>query len=160
MKKEHVLIAYMLIGLGMYFLIKQLNLDLFSNFYSYTTIIIIVGISFILHSYTVKEYNNLFSGIIISGFGIHLHGIENYAFWFNHWSMYVLIIGIAFIVRYLKTKSGLLTGIILISFALFMIFSIKIPSSLHWIYGIIGFVETFWPVALIILGIYLLKFKK
>src|SRR5690625_4129157 len=128
MKKQNIFVAYLLIGFGIYFLMKQLHLSFFENFYTWSTFLIIIGIAFLLHSYSHREYNNIFSGVFLLGLGIHFHGLENYEFWLNHWSVYPLIIGIAFLIRYLKTKQGLLPGAILVGIALFMIFSIKLPE--------------------------------
>lgn len=160
MRKQNIFVAYILIGTGIYFLIRQLNLSLFENFYSWSTFLMIVGISFLLYSFSTKELENLFVGILLFGLGIHFHGLENYHFWFDHWSVYSLIIGIAFLGRFFYTRKGLLQAIIFISIALLMIFSITLPAWFEWIYGIIDFLETFWPVALILFGFYLLKFKK
>lgn len=160
MKNQNILIAYILIGSGIYFLIKQLDLLLFSNFYSWSTFLMIIGISFLIYSFKINELQFIFVGVLLLGFGIHFHGLENYSFWFDHWSIYALIIGLAFLIRFFYTKTGLLQAIILLSIALFVIFSINLPSSFQWIYQVIEFLETFWPVALILFGIYLLKFKR
>lgn len=160
MKKQNIFTAYLLIGLGVYFLIKQLNLPIFSSFYDWSTIIIIIGIALVAYSYSLKDYQYIFPGVIILGFGIHFHGLENYDFWIEHWSVYPLIVGIAFIIRFLKVKKGLIPGIGLIVFSLFMLYSFNTPNSVTWIYRTIEFIETFWPIVLIVLGISLLRLKK
>ncbi|MEI3605848.1 DUF5668 domain-containing protein [Pseudogracilibacillus sp. SE30717A] len=160
MKKQHALSAYILIGIGIYYLIKQLNLSWFENFYSWPTFLIIIGIAFLIHSYSNNEYNNLFIGVLLLGLGIHFHGLENYSFWLDHWSAYALIVGIAFFIKFLKTKTGLIPSVVLIGVSLLMIFSVTLPEWFQWIYGVAEFIETFWPVALIVIGVYLLKFKK
>lgn len=160
MKKQHAFTAYILIGLGIYFLILQLNLELFRSFYSWPTFLIIIGIAFLLHSYSAREYQHIFTGTLLLGLGIHFHGLENYSFWFDHWSAYALIVGVAFLVRFTKTKRGLLPAAILIGIALLMIFSVSLPEWFKWINDIAVFIETFWPVALIVLGVYFLLYKK
>lgn len=160
MKKQHAFAAYILIGIGIYFLIRQLNLALFANFYSWPTFLIIIGIAFLIHSYSAKEFQNIFTGVLLLGLGIHFHGLENYSFWLDHWAVYALIVGVAFLFRFLKTRSGLIPGVVLIGIALLMIFSVTLPEWFQWIYGVADFLETFWPVALIVVGIYLLRFKK
>lgn len=159
MKKQNILIAYILIGIGIYFLIRQLNLALFENFYTWSTFLIIVGVSFLIYSFSTKELNNIFIGILLLGLGIHFHGVENYYFWFDHWSIYSLIVGIAFLGRFFYTKKGLIHALIFIGIACLMIFSITLPTWFQWIYGVIQFLEAFWPVALIAVGIYILIFK-
>lgn len=159
LKKRNSFIAFLLIGIGIYFLIKQLDLAFFKPFVGWPTIIAIVGISFLLHSYTSKEKHNIFVGVLLLGLGIHLHGLQNYLFWYDHWSIYTLIVGLAYLVLFFKTRKGLMPSLILIGLSLIMIFSISLPDSFKPIYGIIDFIETFWPIILIILGVYFLRKK-
>ena len=133
MKKQHTFTAYILIGIGVYFLIRQLDLPIFDNFYSWPTFLMIFGVAFLIHSYSTKEYNNIFTGVLLLGLGIHFHGLENYDFWFDHWSVFALIVGLAFLARFLKTKKGLIPATILIGIALLMIFSVTLPEWFHWI---------------------------
>lgn len=160
MKKQNAFTAYILIGIGSYFLLEQLNLPFLSNLYSWPTLLMIVGIAILLHSYTTKDFQNLFSGVVILGLGIHFHGLMNYSFWIDHWAVYLLIIGLAFIVRFIPTKNGLLIGILLIGISIIMIFSLSVPDWFHWIFTITNTLEKFWPVVIIALGIYLLRKKK
>lgn len=154
MKRNNSFIAYIFIGLGIYFLLQQFNIPILNNFYAWPTIVIIIGVSLLLHSFSNQDYEALFSGTIMLGVGIHFHGLKNYPNWINHWAIYLLIIGIAFFVRYLKTKKGFLTGIILIGIALLFIFPIKI-TQLEWIKS----TEVIWPLAIILIGVYLLRKK-
>src|SRR5699024_990788 len=136
MKKGHLLTAYILIGLGSYFLIKQLHLSLFSSFYGWPTILIIIGISFLLHSYVVNDNGHLFAGVLLIGSGVHLHGLENYAFWYDHWSVYMLIVGLAYIALFFKSKKGLIPALILLSISLIMILSMTLPAWIRGVYGL------------------------
>lgn len=160
MKKKNAFSAYLLIGIGVYFLLRQLKIPILTDFYSWQTLLIIVGLALLIHSYTSKNYQNLFTGTIVLGLGIHFHGVAHYSFWIDHWAVYLLIVGIAFIVRYVNTKSGLFPGVLLIAFAIIMIFSIQLPIWFDWIYIVINFIEKFWPILLIVLGVYLLTKKK
>lgn len=160
MKKKHTFSGFLLIGIGLYFLLRQLELPIITDFYSWPTLLIIIGLAFLIHSYTSKDYQNLFSGTIILGLGIHFHGVNHYSFWIDNWGVYLLIVGIAFIVRFLKTKKGLVPGIILIGLSLIVIFAVNLPPYLNWIYPILELLERFWPIVLIGLGIYYLKRKK
>ncbi|WP_067727261.1 LiaI-LiaF-like domain-containing protein [Oceanobacillus damuensis] len=157
MKKQNSLLAYLLIGIGIYFLLRELKIPILTDFYSWQTLLIIIGLSLLIHSYTSKGYQNLFGGTIILGIGIHLHGVQHYSFWIDHWAVFLLIIGLAFIVRYSKTKNGLLPGLFLVALAVLMIFSINLPDYLDWIYEIVDVLESFWPIALILVGIYFLR---
>ncbi|MBM7572004.1 LiaI-LiaF-like domain-containing protein [Aquibacillus albus] len=160
MRKQNAFIGYLLIGIGAFYLFRQLQLPIFTNFYSWPTLLIIIGISFLLHSYGAKEYGNLFPGAILLGLGLHFHSVNHYSFWINHWGMYPLIIGIAFLLSYSKTRSGLIPGLILLFISLFAIFVTDKPEWFGWINEIVLLATNFWPIILIIGGGYFLLKKK
>lgn len=159
MKKQNILTAYILIGIGVYFLSKQFDIPFLTPFYGWPTLLMIVGVALLLHSFRTKDGQNIFMGVIILGLGIQFHGQHNYAFWSDHWAIYILIIGIAFIIRAFWTKEGVLTGIILTLLASMFIFSWSLP---HWLASplqSLQHIHTLWPIVIIILGIYLLTKK-
>ncbi|SDQ45800.1 hypothetical protein SAMN05216232_1674 [Virgibacillus subterraneus] len=160
MKRQNSFVAYILIGIGVYFLLRELRIPIITDFYSWPTFLIIIGLALLIHSYTSKDYQHLFSGTIVLGLGIHFHGIEHYAFWIDHWAVYPMIVGIAFIIRSLRTKKGFLTGLIFTGTSILFMFSVKLPPTFNWIYDVTAFLEKFWPVILIGIGIYWLKKKK
>src|SRR5699024_1740277 len=160
MKKHNAFTAYILIGLGIYFLIQQLDLQMFDKFYSWLTFLIIIGISFLINSFSASEYEHIFIGVLLLVLSIHFLVLENYDYLLNHWTIYALIVGIAILARLFKTKKGFVPGIILIGLSLLMIFSVTLPKGFVWLYGVQDYLATYWPVVLICLGIYLLKFIK
>ncbi len=157
MKKQNALFAYILIGIGLFFLFRELRLPIFTNFYSWQTFLIIIGAAILIHSYRSKSYENIFIGVLILGVGIHLHGVENYSFWIDHWAIYFIIIGLAFLLRGMKTKSGLLAGVIFLAVGGVLIYSQKFSAYFTWVYDVFAFLERFWPIVLIIAGIILLR---
>ncbi|ARI76908.1 LiaI-LiaF-like domain-containing protein [Halobacillus mangrovi] len=157
MKKQNSLTGFLLVGLGLYFLIRQFNIPFLSQFYSWPTLLIIVGVAFLLHSYLTKDYANIFTGALLLGFGIHFHGLNHFPFWIDHWSVYLLIIGIAILLRYQKTKSGLIPALILVGLGLFALLVPTTPSWFTSIQMIFQWIERFWPVVLILFGFYMLK---
>nr|WP_010531143.1 DUF5668 domain-containing protein [Lentibacillus jeotgali] len=159
MKRQHSFAAYLLIGIGVYFLLRELKVPIVTDFYSWTTLLIIIGIALLIHSYTSRDYQHLLSGTIVLGLGIHFHGLNHYTFWIDHWAVYPLIAGIAFIVRGLRTKSGVFTGIIMTAISILLMFSVQLPAPLDWIYDLTSLLEQFWPLILIGIGIYWLKKK-
>src|SRR5699024_8385066 len=160
MKSPNTFIAYILIGIGTYFLLKEMNIPVLANFYSWPTLLMIIGLILLIHSYKARDYQHLLTGTILFGFGLHFHGLEHYAFWIDHWAIYPFIVGVGFLIRWLKTKEGLWVGILLAGISLMLIFSVQLPSWFHWIYDITALVKNLWPVILIGLGVYLLKKKK
>ncbi|MFD1039542.1 LiaI-LiaF-like domain-containing protein [Virgibacillus byunsanensis] len=160
MKKQNTFAAYILIGIGIYFLLRELRIPIITDFYSWPTLLIIIGLAILIYSYSAKDYQHLFSGTIVLGIGIHFHGLNHYAFWIDHWAVYILIIGIAFFIRYLRTKQGLLPSVILVVISLMMIFSLQLPAWFSWIYVVFDYLDSFWPIILIGVGLYLLKKKR
>lgn len=160
MRKKHTLTAFILIGIGTYFLLKQIQFPIITDFYSWPTLLIIVGVAFLLHSYIAKDYDKLFPGVIILGIGIHNHGLRHYSFWIDHWAIYTIIIGLAFLLRYQKAKAGLFPGLILLVLSFIAIFASNQPGWFYWINELMVLLETFWPLALVLLGAYLLFKKK
>ena len=157
--KQNSLIAYIIIGIGVYFLLRELRLPILTDFYSWQTLLIIIGAAFLISSYRGRNYEQIFTGVLLLGIGVHLHGVEHYNFWINHWAVYLVIIGIAFLLRYFKTKSGLLMGAAFLIAGLLLIFSSQFSAYFHWVHDIFHLIERFWPILLIIFGIYLLKRK-
>lgn len=160
MRGQNSFIGYLLIGVGTFFLLRQLKLPILTDFYSWPTLLIIIGLALTLYSYRAKQYHSLFSGTFILGLGIHFHGINHYSFWIDDWAVYPFLIGVSFIVRSLKTKEGMLIGLIFVTLSLLFIFSIKLPDWFSWVYQMIEYLENYWPIILIIIGIYLLMRKK
>jgi hypothetical protein len=160
LKKQNALLAYILIGVGLFFLLKQLKIPVLTDFYSWQTLLIVVGLALLIHGYSAKHYQNLFSGTVVLGIGIHLHGLAHYSFWIDHWAVYILIVGIAFIIQYTKSKKGLFPGLLLILLSVLLIFSNQLSIQFKWLYDIIHIIERFWPIILIVIGFYLLKKKK
>ncbi|MEN1968311.1 DUF5668 domain-containing protein [Lentibacillus sp. N15] len=160
MKKQHAFAGYLLIGLGAYFFMRELEVPFLSDFNSWPTMLMIIGLALLIHSYSSRDYQHLFTGTLLLGFGIHWHGTSHYDFWVNHWAVYPLIIGIAFVVRSLRTKRGFLLGILLVIVSLLFIFPIQLPKWLNWVYTGQDYMERFWPILIIIIGVYLLRRKK
>src|SRR5699024_1368248 len=133
-RKQNAFAAYILIGIGAYFLLKQMKIPILTDFYSWPTLLIIIGIALLIHSYKARDFQHLFTGTVLFGLGIHFHGLKHYSFWINHWAVYLLIVGAGFLIRSLKTKEGLIPGVILSGVSLILIFSVQLPDWFHWIY--------------------------
>ncbi|GEN85532.1 DUF5668 domain-containing protein [Oceanobacillus sp. FSL W8-0428] len=159
MKRKHSLLAYLCIGVGIFLLLRELRIPFFVDFYSWQSLLIVIGLGVIIHSYTTRTYQNLFIGTLLFGVGIHLHGIKHYSFWVDDWSVYLIIIGLAFIIRYTKTKKGFFSGVFFILTGLLFLFAEQLSIYTSWLEPIILLLERFWPVLLILLGIIMLKRK-
>ncbi|TRM12849.1 hypothetical protein FH966_14685 [Lentibacillus cibarius] len=160
MKRKHSLAAYILISIGLYFLLKDMNFPIFSAFDTWPVLFIIIGFVILIHSYTANDYQHLFSGTIMLGMGIHFYGLRNYTFWIDHWGVYLFIAGAATVVRAARTKKGLILGIALCLGAILSIYSSQLPLQLSWIHDFTAILKAYWPIFLIGVGIFLLQKKK
>lgn len=158
MKRQGIFPGVLLIGVGLIFLLQNYNVPFINSLFSWPSILLIIGLAFLFQAYIGKEYQSIFTGIILVGLGIHFHGLQLFKFWPDHWAMFTLIIGIAFLFRYSKTKQeGLIPGIILL---LISLVAFMYKEFIHIFGSVYGYIENFWPVLLIIAGVYLLFFKK
>lgn len=160
MKKQGVFPGIILIGIGLYFLLDQLHISALKNFYSWPTLLIVIGIAFLAHAYTSREYQSIIPGVILLGIGAHLHLRVMLLFWPNHWAMFTLIIGLAYLLRYQQTKNGLVQGLLLLVLSIIALFYHEVIGWLGWIGSLVGMIEDYWPYGLIAVGLYLLFFKK
>ncbi|PKR79137.1 hypothetical protein CEY16_05130 [Halalkalibacillus sediminis] len=159
MKQQKTFVAILLIGLGLYFLLQQFSIPFLSQFDTWPSILIILGIAFLVNGYANKQHDSVFPGVILLGLGLHFHMLSHADRWIDHWGMYTLIVGLAFLVKAHKTNSGIFPGIILLIISFFAISSVAMPSWFKWFDVIFNTLEQFWPAILIIIGTVLL-FKK
>lgn len=159
MRQQNQLSAFILIGVGLYFLLQQWDLPFLADFSTWPSLFMVLGLSLLIHGYLSRDHDKIFPGTILLGLGIHFHAVSVYPEWVEHWSVYAIIIGIAFLLRYQKTKAGLYPGLILLSLGLFILLSMTNSQFAQSIHQLIDWLEDYWPVGLIVFGIYLL-FKK
>jgi uncharacterized membrane protein YoaK (UPF0700 family) len=158
MKRQNIFLGIVLIGIGVFFLLKQFQLPLIQQLYSWPSLLVILGLAFFLQSLFGKDDGSMFPGIVLLGLGIHFHAVQLFPFWPESWAMYTLIVSIAFLFRYQKTKKdGLSAGVILLMVS---IFGFMYDAYQGWVGSIFTAVETFWPIALIVIGAYLLFRRK
>lgn len=160
MTKQNTLLAYLLIGIGVFFLFRELRLPIFTDFYSWQTLLIIIGTAILIYSYRTKNYKSISIGFIIAGIGIHLHGQANYSFWINHWAVYFIIIGAAYLLRWMKAKSGLLIGVVFLSLGVMLLYTKQFNAYFEWVNDLFVIIERFWPILLIIFGLFLMRKNK
>jgi hypothetical protein len=160
MKKQSVFPGIVLIGIGLYFLIDRFHFPALQVFYSWPTLLIIIGIALLAQAYTSRDYQNIVPGFILTGIGVHFHLLNLLKVWPEHWAIFTLIIGIAFLLRYQQTKTGMLPGLLLLVLSIIALFYQEVIGWLSWVGSIVQFVEQYWPFALIAAGVYLLFIKK
>lgn len=160
MKNQRMIPGMILIGFGVYFYLQQANISLFNEFYTWPTLLIIVGAAFLVQGYYGKDYEAILPGVILVGFGIHFHVVNKFELWPDHLGAFILIIALGFLLRYQKTGNGLFHGVLFLILAGLLLFYDRITSWLGLLENGVAAAWKFWPAALILIGIYLLFFKK
>ncbi len=129
MKKQKIVPAILLIGFGIYFYLQQETNSLFHEFSTWPTLLIIVGVAFLVQGYWGRDYESIFPGVILSGIGVHFHIANKFALWPDHLGAFLLIIALGFFLRYQKTGNGLFYGVLFLILAGVLLFYDKLPAS-------------------------------
>lgn len=160
MKNQRMIPGIILIGFGAYFYLQQSNITLFQQFYTWPTLLMIVGIAFLGQGYWGKDYEAILPGVILAGFGLHFHVVNRLEIWPDHLGSFILIIALGFLLRYQKVGNGLLQGIMFLILAVLLLFYDRIVAWLGLLENGVSLAWQFWPTALILAGLYLLFFKR
>lgn len=160
MKNQRIFPGIILLGFGLYFFWQQTNITLFSEFMTWPTLLMIVGIAFLCQGYSGKDYEAIFPGVILTGFGFHFHVVDKFSIWPDASGALLLFIALGSVLRSQKTGNGLFQGILFLSLAGLIIFYNKILGWFGLLKNNVDAVAQYWPILLIIIGTYLLFFKR
>ncbi|MFT4416507.1 LiaI-LiaF-like domain-containing protein [Fredinandcohnia humi] len=160
MKKNNLFSGIILVGVGCYLLLQQLNIPVLTGFYSWQTLVIILGIAFLIQSYVENNYSSLLPGVILVGFGFHFHVINQLTFWPKQPGTLLFIVGLGLLLTYFKTKNGLPQSILILIISLLFLNYGRFMGWLGFLEGGLSFILTYWPLLLVGIGFYLLFIKK
>lgn len=160
MKKQKYLPGMLLLGFGIYFLLKEFNITAIESFLTWPTILIILGLAFFVQAYKAKEYSLILPAVIMFGFGIHFHIIARLSIWPDHIGVLLLIIALGFILQYQKIGEGIFLGIFFLLFSIVMLFNSSIGTLVEDSPSGMLSLFSYWPVLLIVFGGYYLFMKK
>jgi hypothetical protein len=161
LKNQQIFPGIILIGFGAYFLLQQSGITIFQTFFTWPTLLIIVGTAFLGQGYSANDSEAILPGVILVGFGLHFHFVGNVTFWpNNNIGMLFLIISLGFFLRFQKTSSGLFQAFLFLILAVLLLYYDKIANYLEFVQNGMSLVWKFWPVLLILIGIYFLFKKK
>jgi hypothetical protein len=160
MKAQRIFPGTILIGFGLYFFLQQSNINIFPGFYTWPTLLCIVGLAYLAQAYGGKDHEAILPGVILFGFGLHFHVVNKYQVWPDHIGIFILIIALGFILRARKTNGGMFQGILLLIIAITTLFYDKAISWLGLLESGFSNGLKFWPYVLIAAGVYVLFLKK
>ncbi|KAB7668079.1 LiaI-LiaF-like domain-containing protein [Bacillus sp. B1-b2] len=159
MKTQKWFSGIVLVGFGLYFILKNFSITLFPDFFSWATLLVIVGSAFLFQGYGGKDYGSILPGVILTGFGLHFHLVNKLAIWPDHTGTFILIIALGFILQNQKTGQGMLNGILFLLLAVLLLFYQDILGSLTFLKVSSRTLHTIIPVLFILVGGYYLLSK-
>jgi hypothetical protein len=159
-KNQRIFPGIILIGVGFYFFLQQLNLTVLPEFFTWPTLMLIIGIAFLGQGYIGKDYEAILPGVILFGIGLYFHVLSHYAFWNNQVGAFVLIIGIGCLLRYQKTHSGLFQAVLFLILSIILLYYDKFSSDLGLLQNGVSIIWKFWPIMIIAIGFFLLYKRK
>ncbi|MBN6887892.1 putative membrane protein [Cytobacillus horneckiae] len=160
MKKQRIFPGVVLIGFGLYFLLQQANIESLKPFFTWPTLLLILGLAFLFQAYIGRDYDAILPGVVLAGFGLHFLIVHRLAIWPDHIGIFILIISLGFLLRHLKTGNGLFQGMLFLLLAVMLLFYDKIFSSLGEFGKSVSYIWNFWPILFILIGFYFLISKK
>ena len=102
MKNQRIFPGIILLGFGIYFFWQEANISFFSEYMTWPTLIMIVGIAFLYQGYGGKDYDAILPGVILTGFGFHFHVVNRFSIWPDASGALILFIALGSILRYQK----------------------------------------------------------
>ncbi len=160
MRNQRILPGFILIGFGAYFFLQQSNITWLQPFFIWPTLLIIIGVAFLLQGYGTKEHHAILPGVILTGFGLHFHVVNRLEIWPDHIGIFILIIALGFILQHQKTRSGLFQGLLFLIVAILLLFYDQINRWLGLLENGVSSFWKYWPGILIVIGAYFLFIKK
>jgi peptidoglycan/LPS O-acetylase OafA/YrhL len=146
--------------MGVYLVVDQFNLDVPYRdvLFQWPSVLILIGLILTWQGFSNKEEARFFSGAVSLGLGIFFHGVHTFNVWEYNWPYITLIVAFAFLLKYaVNRRDGMAPGFILLLISIIAMFFDTMTSWLDTLYE--G-VSTLLPFMLIVLGIYLLFFRK
>lgn len=150
----------LLVGFGIFFLLNELHMSIAAKIYTWPVLLILIGAALLTESALSQDHSNLLASYILITLGIHFYVSEQIPFWPTNISMVVFMVAISFLLSARKAKSGFFQGGTLLIIAILMMFSDRLKLFLPKVEDGVNYLTTFWPILLLLVGLYLLFFKR
>ncbi|GAB1807049.1 MULTISPECIES: LiaF transmembrane domain-containing protein [Priestia] len=160
MKKQSMFFGVLLVGFGIFFLLNELHMSIAAKVYTWPVLLILIGAALLTESALSQDHSNLLASYILITLGIHFYVSEQIPFWPTNISMVVFMVAISFLLSARKVKSGFFQGGTLLIIAILMMFSDRLKLFLPKVEDGVNYLTTFWPILLLLVGLYLLFFKR
>ncbi|WP_318508158.1 LiaI-LiaF-like domain-containing protein [Bacillus sp. T3] len=160
MKNQRYFLGILLIGFGGYFLLQHTNIDFLQKFAGWPTLLMIVGTAMLWQGYAGGEHDMIFPGVILFGFGLHFHVVTHLHIWPDHIGVFILIVALAFILKYQMTGIGLAQGLLFLGISAVLLFQDQLIDWVGTIESNGALILKYWPVLLIAVGLFFFMIQK
>ncbi|MFT8320557.1 MAG: DUF5668 domain-containing protein [Bacillus sp. (in: firmicutes)] len=160
MKTQKLFSGIILIGFGLYFLLKEYPIPSISFLLVWPTLLFIIGIAFLFQGYGGKDFSFILPGIILTGFGLHFHLVHKLSIWPDHAGTFVLIIALGFILQHQKTGKGMVNGLLFLLLAFLLLFYQDILKTVGFLKLSPAAMRKIIPILFLLVGGYYLVSRK
>ncbi|MDQ0216461.1 hypothetical protein J2S13_002920 [Oikeobacillus pervagus] len=160
MKHKRIFPGIILIGFGFYFFLQKSNIQVFQDFFTWPTLLAIVGIAFLGQAYSERDDSSILPGVILTGFGVHFHLVNLLEQWPNDIGVFIFIIALGLLLQNRRNGSGLFPGLLFLILAIISLFYEKITEWFGLLENNAEMIWSLWPIMLVLVGAYLLFMKK
>jgi hypothetical protein len=145
------IIGYVLMIAGLLLLIVEAKWAEPKSLVSWPFLLFLFGITLIFISFLNKQPQLTLLGGVLASIGITVWGFEYVSNWPKHWSILVGMLGITVMLQYIlnQSKTTLIVGCVLLLSGFFAWPGIREISLLA---PIANFLNTYWPVLIVVLG--------
>ena len=145
-------VGIFLIVAGLLLLLRKIDLPMADRFGTWEFILFLTGVVMLVIAHFRSNRNLMLWAGLITGMSLHMWAKANVDGWPDHWFFLFIIVGAAFLLVFASQKdrrSGII-GILLI------LTGIAAWPGLPWVAGSLN---NYWPVLLVVLGIFLITKK-
>lgn len=160
MKDQRYFVGITLIGFGIYYYLQFTDSKLFEFLHTWPMLFVIVGLGFLMQSKKGKQHDLILPGIVVTGFGLHFLLANQISVWPNELGVLILAIALGLLIQSVKKGNSKSLGIIVLALAIFFIFYEKFDFVQTTFEKASSLLTHFWPILLIIVGVWALFRKK
>ncbi|QQK77131.1 hypothetical protein HUG15_17145 [Salicibibacter cibarius] len=154
MKSSQVFPGMVFIGAGIYFLTHLFVPALASQWMTWETLLIWLGLALSIDGFLSKSGSALLPGVFMVGIGIHFHATGLYPNWPSHIGTLAVFFGIACLIAFLRTKKDFLfAGVLSICIGGLFLFFEPVVERITEASESFSFI---WPLLLLAFGVFLL----
>lgn len=160
MKGQRIFPSIILIGFGLFFFLEQTSPSFSIAIFSWPTILLVIGLAFLVQAYAGKTYDSILPAVLFIGLGVHFHLVQHWNIQFVLIGVVTLFLSLGYFLLNQKSKGSLFFAWLFLILAFIQLFYNEI---LEW-FGIIetklGSLVSLLPIIFILLGCYVLFFKR